>query len=214
MFRDREQAGKLLAKAVAKLGLTDVVVLAIPRGGVPVAREVASALGAPLDLVITRKIGAPGNPEFAIGAVTQDGEPMLNDETVREMRVSESYVKRETQHQFNEIKERMKKYRGDHRPFPKIEGKTVVIVDDGIATGSTTRAAIASVSKMKPSRIILATPVAPKDTMRELSMLVDQVVCLDEPQIFYAIGEFYENFEQVEDDEVRRTLESVAAALT
>lgn len=213
MFRDREQAGKLLAKAVAKLGLTDIVVLAIPRGGVPVAREVASALGAPLDLVITRKIGAPGNPEFAIGAVTQDGEAMLNDETVREMRLSESYVERETRHQFNEIRERMKKYRGD-RPFPKIEGKTVVIVDDGIATGSTTRAAIASVRKMKPSRIILATPVAPKETLRELSTLVDQVVCLDTPQVFYAIGEFYENFEQVEDDEVRRILESVAAALT
>ncbi|HZW54737.1 MAG TPA: phosphoribosyltransferase [Nitrososphaerales archaeon] len=210
MFQDREQAGKLLAKEVSKLTLGDVVVLAIPRGGVPVAKEVASTLGAPLDLVITRKIGAPGNPEFAIGAVTQDGEPLLNDETVRELRVSDAYLRRETEHQFNEIKERMKKYRGD-RPFPKIEGKTVVIVDDGIATGSTTRAAIRSVMKMKPSKVVLATPVAPEETLRELSTLVDQVVCLDTPQIFYAIGEFYENFEQVEDDEVKRILESVAA---
>jgi len=200
----------LLAKEVSKLTLGDVVVLAIPRGGVPVAKEVASTLGAPLDLVITRKIGAPGNPEFAIGAVTQDGEPLLNDETVRELRVSDAYLRRETEHQFNEIKERMKKYRGD-RPFPKIEGKTVVIVDDGIATGSTTRAAIRSVMKMKPSKVVLATPVAPEETLRELSTLVDQVVCLDTPQIFYAIGEFYENFEQVEDDEVKRILESVAA---
>ncbi len=200
----------MLAKEVSKLTLGDVVVLAIPRGGVPVAKEVASTLGAPLDLVITRKIGAPGNPEFAIGAVTQDGEPLLNDETVRELRVSDAYLRRETEHQFNEIKERMKKYRGD-RPFPKIEGKTVVIVDDGIATGSTTRAAIRSVMKMKPSKVVLATPVAPEETLRELSTLVDQVVCLDTPQIFYAIGEFYENFEQVEDDEVKRILESVAA---
>jgi putative phosphoribosyl transferase len=205
MFKDRKEAGELLAKAVAKLGLSNVIVLGIPRGGVPVAEEVASALGAQLDLVITRKIGAPSNPEFAIGAVTQDGEPIIDEETIRSYGISKEYLHKEAKHQAEEVRERMRKYRGNS-PYPDLRGKTVVIVDDGIATGNTTRAAIRSVKRKNPSAIILATPVAPYDTLQQLETEVDRVVCLDTPEVFYAIGEFYENFNQVEDDEVREIL--------
>jgi putative phosphoribosyl transferase len=176
--------------------------LAVPRGGVPVAKEVARAIGAPLDLVTTRKIGAPGQPELAVGAVSQEGEIVTNPELVTMLNISEDYLREESSKQVEEIRTRMRKYRGD-RPYPKLAGKTVVIVDDGIATGATIRAAVKSVKRMNAAKVILAAPVGPPDAVRELSRIADRVVCLSMPEGFEAIGEFYEEFEQVEDETVR-----------
>jgi len=186
-------------------GKKNVVVLAIPRGGVIVAKEVANIIEAPLDLVITRKIGAPDNPELAVGAVSQDGEMITSRELVRMLGIPDDYLRDESARQLEEIRSRMKKYRGS-RPYPQLEGKTVVILDDGIATGSTIQAAAEFVRKKNAAHIILAAPVGPPDTVRELSKIVDRVVCLGTPAAFNAIGEFYEEFEQVEDDTVRKIL--------
>jgi len=206
LFQDRLEAGKRLAEALGFLkGRTDVVVLAIPRGGVVVAKPVAEALKAPLDLVITRKIGAPGNPELAVGSVTQDGEIIVDKEVASMLGVSEEYLKAEAARQRHEIHSRMKRFRGD-RPYPDLAGKTVVIVDDGIATGSTVRAAIRSVRSKRPASVIVAAPVGARESVASLSSEADRMVCLDTPEPFYAIGEFYRDFEQVEDDEVRKYL--------
>jgi putative phosphoribosyl transferase len=206
IFKDGAEAGKMLASALTFLkGAEDLIVLAIPRGGVPVAKKVAAALGAPLDLIVTRKIGAPSQPELAVGAVTQDGEMIVDGELIAALGVSTDYLKRESARQVKEIASRMKKYRGD-RPYPSLDGKTVVIVDDGIATGSTIRAAIQSVKGRNAAKIIVAAPVGPPDRVAELRKIVDRVVCLSTPDYFEAIGEFYDEFEQVDDDTVRRIL--------
>jgi putative phosphoribosyl transferase len=208
LFRDRKEAGKLLAEALSFLKARkkeDVVVLAIPRGGVVVAKEVADALGAPLDLIITRKIGAPGNPELAIGAVTQDGEVITVPGLLSVLRVSDRYLNDEAARQVDEIERRMREFRGD-RPYPSLAGKTVILVDDGIATGSTIQAAIQSVKRRKAAVVILAVPVGPPETVSKLSKIVDRVVCLSTPEPFYAIGHFYGEFEQVDDDTVREIL--------
>ena len=185
--------------------------LAIPRGGVPVAKEVASAIGAPMDLVITRKIGAPGQPELAIGAVSQEGELVTNPELVAMLNVSEEYLREESARQLEEIRKRMRKYRGDRR-YPDLAGKTVVIVDDGIATGATIRAAVRSVRRMRAAKVILAAPVGAPEAVRELSRIADRVVCLSTPEGFEAIGEFYEEFEQVEDERVGEMMRAVGSS--
>jgi len=205
LFRDRTEVGKLLADRIIGMKFENPIVLAIPRGGVPVAKEIALSLGAKLDLVITRKIGYPGQPEFAIGAVTQDGELILDENIVRDYGISKEYLKEESARQKKEITDRMQKYRGG-RPYPDLAGKIIIIVDDGIATGNTMLAAIESVKRKKPAKIILAIGVAPPETVRRLSSVVDQVICLETPEPFYAIGEFYERFEQVEDNEVKNAL--------
>jgi len=201
LFRDRRDAAEKLSKELLSYKDTDTVILSIPRGGVVVGFEVARKLDAPLDLIIPRKIGAPGNPELAIGAVTQDGTVIMDHELMKNLRVSESYLNEETKRQIEEIKRRMKRYRGD-RPFSPLEGKTVIIVDDGIATGATMLAAIHSVRKKKPASIIVAVPVAPYSTLEKLRGEADGIVCLSTPEPFFAIGQFYQNFEQVSDDEV------------
>ena len=211
MFRDRTEVGKLLAERFLKIKLENPIVLAIPRGGVPVAKEIALALGAKLDLVITRKIGFPGQPEFAIGAVTQDGELIVDENIVKEYGINKEYLKQESVTQKKEIADRMRKYRGE-RPYPDLAGKTAIIVDDGIATGNTMLAAIESVRRKKPAKIIVAIGVAPAETVRRLSSVADQVVCLDTPEPFYAIGEFYEKFEQVGDEEVKNALKELDLA--
>ena len=206
LFHDRKDAGKQLGKALSFLkGKEGVVVLAIPRGGLPVAREVAAAIGAPLDIVVTRKIGAPGNPELAIGAVTEEGETIRDEGLIQMLGVSDEYLTWEAARQVDEIKERERKYRGA-RAKPDLKGKTVVIVDDGIATGSTIRAAVASVRKREASTVVVATPVGPPDAVSQLEKSVDRVVCLSTPEYLEAIGEFYEEFEQVDDDTVRKIL--------
>jgi putative phosphoribosyl transferase len=207
LFRDRTEAGRMLARELAFLRgkKGGVVVLAIPRGGAVVAKEVADALEAPLDLVITRKIGAPGNPELAIGAVTQDGEVIEDTELVGRLGVREGYVRDEAAKQVDEISRRMMRYRGD-RPYPSLAGKTVVVVDDGIATGSTIRAAIQSVRRRKAATIILAVPVGPLETVDELANVADRVVCLQSSKFFNAVGQFYQDFDQVEDATVKDIL--------
>lgn len=206
MFRDRTEVGRLLGEELLKLKIKNPIVLAIPRGGLPVAKEIALTLKAPLDIIITRKIGAPGQPEFAIGAVTQEGEMIVDREVTRSLGVSEKYLKEESATQVEEIRQRMNKYRAKDLSFPQLEGKTVIMVDDGIATGNTMLAAIKSAKLKNPSEIILAIGVAPPDTVRKLSKEVERVVCLDTPEPFYAIGEFYQNFDQVEDEEARNIM--------
>lgn len=206
-FRDRKEAGRMLAKELAFLkGVSGAIILAIPRGGVPVAYEVAERTGSALDIIVTRKIGAPGDPEFAIGAVGQDGEVIIDPGVSESLSVPERYVEEESARQAEEVRARMRKYRGE-RPYPDLHGRTVVIVDDGIATGYTMRAAAASAKRMGASRVVLAAPVGAPDSVAELWKHADQVVCPFMPPGFAAIGEFYEDFTQVEDDEVRRLLD-------
>ncbi len=208
LFADRREAGQKLGERLRELNLgDDVLVLALPRGGVPVGYEVARALGAPLDVFVTRKIGAPENPEFAIGAVASDGTLILDEQVVEQLGIPDEYVAAETEHQLMEIERRMAVYRGD-RPPPQVEGRTVILVDDGVATGSTVRASLRALRKRKPGRLILAVPVGPPRTIEELRALADDVVVLATPEPFWAVGRFYLSFEQTSDDEVVALLEA------
>jgi putative phosphoribosyl transferase len=203
-FLNRVDAGKQLATALKFVGKNSIV-LAIPRGGVVVGFEVASALGVALDVIITRKIGAPGNPELAIGAVAEDGSVILDDDLVGRLMVSRSYISEEAERQRAEISRRLFSYRGNV-PYPDLKGKEVIVVDDGVATGSTLKAALLSVRQKKATSVIVAVPVGPPDTVSELKKFADRVVCLMTPEPFYAIGEFYDDFSQTEDEEVIRLL--------
>lgn len=205
LFKDRVEAGKKLALALSHLRGKDVVVLGIPRGGVVVANEVAGALGAPLDVVVTRKIEAPGEPEFALGAVTQDGDVIMDRAAAESLGASAAYLEDQIRLKREEVKDRMDRLRGDS-PYPALEGKVVVIVDDGIATGSSVSAAVISVKKRRPREVVVAVPVAPADAVQSLAEDGTKVVCLATPDTFLAIGEFYGDFEQVEDLEVKRIL--------
>ena len=211
LFSDRVDAGKKLAKALERFKGSDVVVLGIPRGGVVVANEVAETLGAPLDVVVTRKIEAPGEPEYALGAVTQDGEVILDRKAVESLGASSEYLDDQVRKKRREVKERMEGLRSD-KPYPSLEGKVVIIVDDGIATGSSVGAAVMSVRKRRPKDVIVAVPVAPRDAIEALREDGTKVVCLETPGSFLAIGEFYSDFNQVEDVEVKRILDANSAA--
>ena len=210
-FSDRVDAGKKLAKALERFKGSDVVVLGIPRGGVVVANEVAETLGAPLDVVVTRKIEAPGEPEYGLGAVTQDGEVILDRKAVESLGASSEYLDDQVRKKRREVKERMEGLRSD-KPYPSLEGKVVIIVDDGIATGSSVGAAVMSVRKRRPKDVIVAVPVAPRDAIEALREDGTKVVCLETPGSFLAIGEFYSDFNQVEDVEVKRILDANSAA--
>lgn len=200
MFANREEAGDLLALKLLDYEEKDCIVLAIPRGGVVVARRVAKRLKAPLDLIIPRKIGAPQNPEFALGAVTLNGTVVMNP-SANHLGIPPDYIQREVKRQKEEIKRRMKEYRGD-KPLPSVSAKIVILIDDGIATGSTVLAAIATLEKQRAKKIILAVPVAPPDTVKRLRRRVDQLICLETPELFYAVGQFYQDFTQTTDEEV------------
>lgn len=210
MFRDRVEAGQKLGEALLHLKEKDVVVLGIPRGGVVVAGQVAKALGAPLDVVVTKKIEAPGEPEYALGAVTQEGDVMMDRRAAESLGATSSYLDEQVRVKREEVRDRMRMLRGD-APYPDLEGKTVVIVDDGIATGSSVSAAVMSVKKRKPKEVVVAVPVAPADAVQSLSEDGTKVVCLSAPGPFLAIGEFYADFNQVEDLEVKRILQENAA---
>ena len=210
-FRDRTEAGRRLAKRLSDYGEFDPLVLGLPRGGVPVAYEVARALQAPLDIWIVRKMGVPWNPELAAGAVAEGGHVYLERDDLGSLGIGRRELRDLAGQKLEEVRERVRKFRAD-RPAPEILGKTVILVDDGIATGSTVRAAIESLRKEGPARIILAVPVAPEDTVRRLAREVDEVVALASPADFYAIGLWYENFDQVSDDGVVRLLEHARAA--
>ncbi len=202
IFSDRREAGRRLAGTLAALGLEDPVVLALPRGGVPVAYEVARGLGAELDLLMVRKIGAPGHEEFGIGAVVDGADPqvVMNREAAG-LPIPPGYVEAETRRQLAEIERRRAIYLKGHPPVP-LAGRTVVVVDDGIATGGTVRAALAALRKAGAARIVLAVPVAPPEAIAALSPLADDVVCLEQPAFFRAVGLHYQDFDQTTDEEV------------
>jgi len=202
-FRDRSDAGHRLAKALAKYKGRHAVVLALPRGGVPVAAEVAKALDAPLDLILVRKIGVPFQPELAMGAVVDGLAPIVvrNEEVLRVSETTAREFDEVCEKERAEIERRRKLYIGD-RPRAEITGRVVIVVDDGIATGTTTRAALQALRKQKPKELVLAVPVAPRDTVAELRGEVDALICLETPEPFLAIGYFYRDFEQVSDEEV------------
>jgi putative phosphoribosyl transferase len=202
-FIDRTDAGRQLAKALARYKAQRPVVLALPRGGVPVAAEVATVLDAPLDLILVRKIGVPFQPELAMGAVVDGREPVIvrNEDVISLTGVSEQEFNATCDQQLAEIERRRKLYLGD-RPHPQIAGRTVIVVDDGIATGATTRAALQAIRMRKPSKLVLAVPVAPTESLKELRGEADDIVCLEDYEEFGAIGLFYSDFRQVSDTEV------------
>ncbi|WP_366945384.1 phosphoribosyltransferase family protein [Hydrogenophaga sp.] len=208
VFRNRAQAGRALASELLQLGLQGrVVVLALPRGGVPVAAEIASALGAPLDLLLVRKIGAPFQPELAVAAVV-DGSPpelVVNEDAAGLPGVNDAWIQQQLPAALREIERRRGVYLAGRPPQP-VEGATVIVVDDGVATGTTLRAALRALRRRRPARLIVAVPVGPRATMVGLSDEVDQVVCLLEPRPFRAIGLHYLDFHQLTDDEVRAAL--------
>ncbi len=212
-FVDRRDAGRRLATAVAAaldpFDPADVLVLGVPRGGVTVAAEVAATLGAPLDLALARKLGAPGNRELAIGAVAEAGDPVVDTDLVRRLGVSEEYLVAEINQQRAELARRAARYRGD-RPPPRIAGRTVVVVDDGIATGSTLEAVLAAIAAGGPARLVGAVPVGPPSSIARLAAGVDLMICPLQPRHFMAVGEWYADFTQVSDDEVVEILQRQA----
>ena len=210
-FLDRRDAGRKLAAHLARYaGDPGVLVLALPRGGVPVAYEIAESLGAPLDVFLVRKLGLPGHEEFAIGAIASGGVVVVNEETLREYGVSRHQVNAVIAAEEQELERRERHYRDD-RPFPDVGGRSVILVDDGLATGSTMRAAVAALRQEAPARVIVAVPTAPKETYDEMRTIVDEMVCIMTPDPFYAVGLWYEDFSQTTDEEVRELLRRAAA---
>ena len=212
LYRDRIEAGRVLGAHLAAYRGKGVLVLGIPRGGVPVAAEVARELNAELDVVVARKLGAPGQPELAIGAVTANGGRFLNEELIRGLEVSDAYLDEVTAAEMAEARRREERFRGG-RPAPHLVGRTIIIVDDGLATGATMRAAVRSVRRAAPERVVAAVPVGSPDACAELGREADEVVSPYQPYPFWAIGYFYLHFEPTEDIEVQDILEEWHARL-
>jgi putative phosphoribosyl transferase len=200
MFKDRSDAGRQLAEALKDYGPLRPIVLALPRGGVPIGFEVARALYAPLDVLVVRKVGAPFDPEFGIGAIAP-GVQLLDQESLLALGLTPQDLKSVMEQEQKELNRRNETYRGE-KPLPKIAGRTVILVDDGLATGITIRAAIQSVRQLKPAKLILAVPVGPADTVQNLRDEVDVLICLETPRKFFAVGLQYLSFPQVSDEEV------------
>lgn len=206
-FADRTSAGQRLADAVAKYAAEpDVVVLGLPRGGVPVARAVADGIGAPFDVYVVRKLGVPGHEELAFGAIASGGVRVLNDDVIREAGLQPAEIHDITRRATAELEARERLYRGGQLA-PGLAGDTVILVDDGLATGSTMRAAVQAVRAAGAQRVVIAVPVAPAEVCAELSTAADEVICLRTPEPFYAVGLWYEDFTPVSDDDVRLALE-------
>jgi predicted phosphoribosyltransferase len=199
-FSDRTEAGERLGDALRDREVNADVVLAIPRGGLPLGRAVADALDAPLDVVVASKIGAPGNPEYAIGAVASDGTVWRNEDAIRRTGADEAYVEHEREQEAAVAQEKAERYRAD-RPELDLAGKRVVVVDDGVATGATARACLQLLEAADAERVVLALPVGPPDTIAQLQALADDVVCLRTPSAFRGVGQFYERFDQVSDED-------------
>ncbi|HSP16567.1 MAG TPA: phosphoribosyltransferase [Thermoanaerobaculia bacterium] len=212
MFTNRKEGGRRLASALLHYRQKpNTIVIGLPRGGVVTAAEVAEALDLPLDVLVIRKLGTPGQEELAMGAVGPGGARVLNLDVVRSLHVSMNAIEEETRREQKELDRREHLFRGEHPPI-NFTGKTVILVDDGLATGSTMEAAIAVVRRRDAARVVLAVPVAPDDTCRRLENQVDELVCLETPEPFMAVGCWYEDFAQVEDDEVTRILQAHTSA--
>jgi putative phosphoribosyl transferase len=204
-FHDRKAAGAALGERLQAYRGTNPIVIGLPRGGVVVAAEVARVLDAELDVIVARKLGSPISTELAIGAVTPDGERFLNEDVIRELDVSEPYIEAVTQVQQAEARRREARFRGDRPPL-RLTGRTVILVDDGIATGATIRAAVRAARKQQPGKLVVAAPVGAPEACAALRTEADEVVCLHEPEYFGAVGSWYRHFEQTEDEEVERLL--------
>ena len=209
-YRDRRHAGTELGHRLGHLKGDDVVVLALPRGGVPVGFEVARALEAPLDVFVVRKLGLPGHSEFAMGAIASGGVRVLNDEVVRLYRIPQQVVDAIAREEQAELERREQAYRGGRPPLD-VRHRTVVLIDDGLATGSTMKAAVQAVRALGPARIIVAVPVASPDTCREFATIADDIVCALAPEHFAAVGQWYDDFRQTTDEEVRELLRAASA---
>jgi predicted phosphoribosyltransferase len=209
-YRDRSEAGQVLADKLTRYAdRPDVMVLALPRGGVPVAAEVAHALHAPLDVFLVRKLGLPSHPELAMGAIASGGVRVLNDDVVRALQVPDDVIETVAAEERKELARRERLYRGDRTPLDVV-GKTAILVDDGLATGASMRAGVAALRQMGPARIVVAVPVGSVDTCVELGDLADDVVCTYTPEPFRAVGLWYEDFSQTTDEEVREFLDREA----
>jgi putative phosphoribosyl transferase len=210
LFRNRTEAGRFLArKLAAYAGRPDVIVLALPRGGVPVAYEVAQALGAPLDVFLVRKLGVPGHEEVAMGAIATGGVRFINEALVRQLGIPRDAIEKVAEIEQRELERRERAYRGS-RPLPQLSGKTVILVDDGLATGATMRAAVEALGRQNPARIVVAVPVAAPETCQELERVADDVICAVTPEPFLAVGRWYEDFSETSDEEVRALLAAPA----
>jgi len=211
-FQDRVEAGQVLASELgAYVGQPDVLVLALPRGGVPVAFEVARALHAPLDVFLVRKLGVPGHEELAMGAIASGGVRVLNRSVVDSLSIPDHVIAAVAVQEQRELERREHAYRGN-RPDPEVRGRTVLLVDDGLATGATMRAAAAAIRAQKPRRLVVAVPVAARETCDEFRDEVDEVVCAITPEPFYAVGVWYRDFSQTTDEEVHELLERAATS--
>jgi putative phosphoribosyl transferase len=208
LFKDRKTAGQLLvAELLTYAHRPDVIVLGLPRGGVPVADEVAKAINAPLDVLVVRKLGVPDQPELAMGAIAAGGVRILNQVIINQVDISDEAIARTANQEERELERRERLYRGN-RAFPDVEGRTVILVDDDLATGATMWAAVAAVRQHKAAKVVLAVPVAASETCQQLAPVVDEIICLQKPQAFYSIGFWYEEFPQITDEEVCQLLNS------
>lgn len=205
MFADRRDAGRQLADRLVEYRGADTVVLALPRGGVPVAAEVASALGAQLDVIVARKLGAPGRPELGVGAIAEGGEPIFDTRTLAMLGLDPADLEATVDAERAELARRISQYRGD-RPLPDVTGRTVILVDDGLATGVTARAALSALRDLKPGRLVLAVPVAAPQTAARMADEADDVVAVSTPEHFAAVGQWYRDFRQTSDDDVLAVL--------
>ena len=209
-FPNREEAGRLLAEKLEKYaGRNDVIVLGLPRGGVPVAYEVAQRLGVPLDVFIVRKLGVPGFEELAAGAIASGGVRVLNEDVLRALPKADQVIESVTAKETAELERREKSYRDD-RPAPELRDRVVILVDDGLATGATMRAAVKALRQRGVAKIVVAVPVGPPDTCREFEDEADETICASAPEFFQAVGQYYEDFSQTSDDEVRDLLTRAA----
>jgi len=209
-FANRTEAGRLLAEKLVKYaGRNDVIVLGLPRGGVPVAYEVAKRLGAPLDVFIVRKLGVPGFEELAAGAIASGGVRVLNDDVMRAIPHADETIEAVTARETAELERREHEYR-DGRPAPELRGRVVILIDDGLATGATMRAAVKALRQSGAAKIVVAVPVGPPETCREIEEEADETICLSIPEFFQAVGQYYEDFSQTIDEDVRELLSQAA----
>lgn len=210
IFENRSSAGKKLAEKLKKYQNKNVIVLALPRGGVPVGYEIAKLLASPFDIIVSRKIGAPQNPELGIGAISENNVSLINKRIVSLLNISQNQIENTIKKEKKELARRIRLYR-NKRNLPDLSGKTVILVDDGLATGVTAQAAIRSIKKLKPEKIIFAAPVCAHESVKQLKLDVNDIVCLYTPSVLQAIGIYYKNFQQVTDQEVVRLINKLGS---